>query len=129
MKVTEALCIHRQLAERTHEFRITEASIPAVDSLFKAVDRLMSETPYPRNLSLLIDTSVGVQPIGYCLTQMRQLARKYPKREPTRIAFILNPSSPFKRMLDIFMRQFGAVRFFEPDQREEAVAWLLAEQS
>ncbi len=126
--MTEAVirCVHRQLAERTHEFVLVETSIPAVADLFDTVDQIMCQTPYPYTIYLLIDSSIGVQPIGYCLTRIRQLARKYPKREPGRIAFVFDPDNPFVRIFDILMRQFGAVRFFNPNQRSEAIAWLLS---
>lgn len=126
--MTEAVirCVHRQLAERTHEFVLMEASIPAIAEVFDTVDQIMREVPYPHNIDFLVDSQVGVQPIGYCFARIREMAKKYPKREPSRMAFILNPHNPFIRMFDIFMRQFGPVRFFNPDQRDEAIAWLLS---
>lgn len=125
MTGTVARCMHRRLAERTYEIILFETSIPAVAELFQTVDCLMQELPHPQSLALLIDTSTGVQPVGYCLTRIRELAKKYPKREATRIAFVLSSGSPFVRVFDIVLRQYGEVRFFEPTQREEAVRWLL----
>lgn len=118
-------CSHKRLAERTHEFVLMEASIPALDELFNLVDAILHDTPYPCTIYLLIDSSVGTPPVGYCLTRIRALAKKYPRREAGRIAFVLRPQSPFIRMFDILMRQYGDVRFFEPSQRAEAVEWLL----
>lgn len=122
---TVILCSHRRLAERTHELVLMEASIPAVDELFNLVDDVMHATPYPCTIHLLIDSSVGLQPVGYCLTRIRALAKKYPRRETGRIAFVFQLRSPFVRMFDILMRPYGEVRFFEPAQRAEAVEWLL----
>lgn len=128
MNGTVTRCIHRCLSEQAHEFVLLETSIPAVAELFDITDQIMQVTPHPRSLKLLIDTSVGVQPVGYCLTRIREMARKYPKREATRVAFILNADNPFIRIFDIVLRQFGEVRFFQPAQREEAIRWLLKQE-
>jgi hypothetical protein len=125
MTQTVIRCVHRQLAERTHEFVLMEVSIFAIAEVFDTVDKIMREVPYPHNIDFLVDSRVGTQPIGYCFTRIREMAKKYPKREPSRMAFIIDPDNPFVRMFDIFMRRFGSVRFFAPDQRDEAIAWLL----
>ena len=125
MTTTSSACIHRVLDGDIHEFIFMEASRRCVDELLEVVDALNSEVvktgadPYR---SIIVDSTRGLPPINYTFSQMRPLSKKYPQQRAS-VALICQPNF-LVTTIAIMMRAISPIRFFKPDEREQALAWL-----
>ena len=125
-----SMCIHRVLEGVIQEFVLTEASRPAVDTLFNSVEQLMAEAYERNDMSIiagrfLLDSSIGILPLNYAFARARMMAKKFPSHPQSRTA-LLFPRSPLVRTIDFSLRTLVSVRFFSIDERETALMWLRA---
>jgi hypothetical protein len=114
------LTVHRS---HVYEYVLSEVSRAAVDDLIALLDAALRVTPDTIVYPTLINTAVGMQPINYAMTKMRVLVQRYPGRPRGRLA-VIAPSSTLTSVLDIFLRPVMLVRFFSPNHRDDALAWL-----
>jgi hypothetical protein len=119
-------CVYTRLPNGIHEFVMTEASRAAVDEFVAALEEMAQFLPPGKTAPILMDSTIGMQPTSYIISQTLQMIRKYPPpQENQRMAIILRPSfllNTIAVMLRIF--PFLNVRFFKPEERDEAVQWL-----
>jgi hypothetical protein len=118
-------CIHHILEGNIHEFILTAPSRRTVDELLAIVDTLNSEVASSGgdlHRYILVDSTKGLPPINYTFAQMGPLARKYPQQRAT-VALISQPNF-LLTTITIMMRAISPVRFYKPDEREQALAWL-----
>jgi hypothetical protein len=119
-----ALCEHRVLeGTPVHEFVLKEGSAAAINELFDITEEILSALPAPESYPALVDASSGMYAVSVALSRIRQLATKFPNRRRSKIAMLM-PDTSLLRVIDAFMRPFGIVRFFRPDEHSEALLWL-----
>src|SRR5688572_9679924 len=119
-----ALCEHRVLeGTPVHEFILKDGSAAAINELFDITEEILSALPAPDSYPALVDASSGMYAVAAALNRIRQLATKFPGRRRSKIAMLM-PDTSILRVIDAFMRPFSIVRFFRPDERDAALAWL-----
>lgn len=126
-KTDLSLCQYNQLANGVHEIIMLEVSHLAVDEMFALSDRILNNIPMPHTEPTLLDSRIGTQPLGYSFTKMRAFSARHAKRDTGRIAFLMEDRTLW-RALAVFMRPFGTTRIFMPDERDQALAWLIADR-
>lgn len=124
-----AYCQYRVLANGVHEFIMQESSRAAVDDFIDALEEMVTLIPPGTAAPMLLNSVVGIQPISYIFGRVRDLTRKYPPPPPgqrSKIAMMFKPNILIDT-IDMMMRSFPnvKVRFFKPDEREAALAWLI----
>lgn len=121
------LCLYRKLDNGIHEFIMAEASRPAVDEFIDALDEMAQSLLPGKTAPILIDSSVGIQPLRYIFARTLTLLRGHSTPvETARMAMVLRPNVLINT-IQVMMRIFPFInlRFFQPDEREQAIAWLL----
>lgn len=134
MQTTQAQQVvrHEQLENGIHLFVFMESSTQAIDQWIAKMDELTRDTPPNTTLRALYDqVQSGMQPAAYAFRVSQAMLKKYPTRAKTRTVFLVNKSF-FVSLMQSFISllRTGAtdkVRFYNGDQREEAIAWLLAD--
>jgi hypothetical protein len=130
MSAPDSACIFRQIDGRVKEFVLTEVSRRAIQDLFDTAEATSSEAILNNDLAFLsrpslIDSSIGTQPFNYALVRLRAMMDKFPDTRKGLVAIIL-PSSPLLNTLSAMMRPLAPMRIYTPQQRNQALAWLLA---
>lgn len=125
------LCVFRILDGPVKEFVLAEASPEAAKALFDLGEKVLEDAALKQDLRALamptlIDTRVGVQPIGYCMQRLRDMMRKYPETRRGSFIAVILPHNPALRALTALTRPIGNIRIYMPDERDEALAWLQA---
>ncbi|NWF67554.1 MAG: STAS/SEC14 domain-containing protein [Chloroflexi bacterium] len=126
---SDAQCVYRPLKEDIHLFIFTESSPQVVDQMMmnlRAIYAARAADGPP--LRFLLDFSVsGPLPVNYTEAQLRSLFFAHPQRPPARTAIITHEWYMYT-LMDLFLRllklEREVVRFFIPEQREEALLWL-----
>lgn len=125
---TRTRCIYTVLENGVHEMVMTESSRLAVDEFIEVLVELTDKT-YDKQESVLIlfDTRVGVQPINYVFSRVQGLTKQYkPTGQTTKLAMIMQSNALIKTIEALMhMLRFLRVRFFSPQDRDKAIAWLL----
>lgn len=120
-------CVYRVLDNGVHEFVMTESSRAAVDALIVAMEQMAATVPFGAAVPLLMDTSVGLQPLGYIFPRLRDFVKKYPRPEKQSKLALIFSSSALLSATDVMMRSFFPtlrVRFYRPEERDAALKWL-----
>lgn len=124
---THDLCEYVVHENGIHEFIMLDFSRAGVDAFAEKIN-LMTATALPSSVSapLLIDSSRGTQPLNYLVKRMREIQQAYPQPdERGKIAMLHQPNimvAIVNGMAQVFPKV--QVRFFRPDEREQAVRWL-----
>lgn len=117
-----------------HEFTILQPSRTAVDELYQVfIDYMENENP-PDAFLLLIDARNGiVPPLRHLFTVTQEFAMRYASVPPGHTAVVYNPNmivsllENFLNTLSGFVTGYNTLKFFNENQYDEAVAWLLSQ--
>jgi hypothetical protein len=126
-----ALCTLNELGDKTYEIVFHRSSNAAVDEWMAHVERLHAGLTAADTARWLLDASqTGDLPMLHVLRRSQEYVRAHPDRPMTRTATLYRGGSV--RLLLNFTRWMQGsrreqARFFTPDEREAALAWLLAE--
>jgi hypothetical protein len=123
-------CTFRHIDGRIKEFVLTELSRRAIDDLFDIAESMLYEATLKNDLPFLsqpslIDSSIGTQPLNHSLVRLRAMMDKYPETRKGLVAIIL-PPSPLLKTLAFMMRPLAPMRIYTPQERDQALEWLLA---
>ncbi len=122
--------IYTLLENGIHEFKFLESSVNAIDQWIAKTEELTREVPADTTMRALYDqVQSGMQPAAYAFRVSQAMLKKYPNRAPTRTVFLVNKSF-FVSLMQSFISLLRTankdkVKFFNGDQRAEAIAWLL----
>lgn len=121
-----------RLENGIYQFVFKEATTRAVDEWLTHAEWVIQNTPPGETILTLYDnTQAGMLPMNYGLQRSKEIMRKYPNRPPSRVAFLF-PSGFIISLVEAFVgilrSRKDAVRFFQADRREEAIAWLLRDK-
>jgi hypothetical protein len=129
---TETLgnCIYTLHENGVHEFILLDNTRETFDNnlvlLKKALEKHPRTTPFREIFSL----RGGMPSVSYAWHKTQNLLSSVPGRPVFRTAFLHQPGvilslvQPFLK----FMPAGDRVRFFEPDQHEQAMQWLLEDE-
>jgi hypothetical protein len=127
MAVDAPVCIHNVLEGNINEFVFMEPSRRAIDELFSILEHIQEEAMKnnPTDLSnpALADVTCGFPPLNYAFLRLQPMITKYPLMRQARVAMIAHPS-PLLKTVSVVMRSVTPVRFYNPSQRDLALAWL-----
>jgi hypothetical protein len=121
-------CTYRVLDNGIHEFVFSETSRAAVDDFIESAREMMEAAGDSEPTPTLFDTRVGAQPINYVFARIRTLMKEYPTTQQGKLAMIMRPNAlltAVKALMSMFPKV--KVRFFGPEERDDAIAWLLTE--
>jgi hypothetical protein len=112
-----------------HEFVFHKPSRQVVDEWLAQLEILRAARQPGDPFLMLVDSTVGIVPLTYAFQRGRSFADRFPQRQSSRIALLID--NTFISIVNSFIQMLRSstetVRLFRPDQREEAIAWLLAE--
>lgn len=115
-----------------HEFIYLKSSRAAVDELYGVFHTYMESGDPPKVFLLLIDARNGiVPPIQHLFKVTQEFAKKYEDIPPGHTAVLHPPNlivsliENFMNSLNRFITGHNTLKFFNEDQYDEAVAWLL----
>jgi hypothetical protein len=126
-----ASCQYRELEGEIHEFVMLDSTRASVDEFVEQMEQLQAANDASdATLRVIVDMAIsGMPPIRYGFARVGELLRAE-DRPPSRTAFILD-NQLIATLLEGFGRVFRTerdkVRYFSPDQREQIIAWLLAD--
>jgi hypothetical protein len=114
-----------------HEFILKTAGREACDDLITRLDMLYASTPKDTTLLELFDARVGIGSVSYAMKRAAELVRNHPKPPRIRGAMLYRDNlvvsllAPSVRLLRAANFE---IRFFKPNQRDEAINWLLSQR-
>jgi hypothetical protein len=129
---TSGLCTCQQLDNGIYDIVYTESSHQAAEEYLAHLDWLYDgKTPQDPTVRVMVDVSVSEQlPLNQMLPKIREFIRNHPYRPPTRNVYLLSDNC-YAHFLDTFVNMLRAprdrVRYFNSSKRDEAIAWLLAD--
>lgn len=123
-------CLRATIGEDIHELIFMETSRRAVEEYFIHLDDIACNSALDRPIRILTDGSQikGVQPMGHTMSHARQILSIHTVRPPIKLAIIVGRKEDTNLMYSLFrtlMRWEDGLRFFYPDQQNEAIDWLL----
>lgn len=124
---TTSRCIYRVLDNGIHEFVLLEFSRAGVDDFVSAVEAMNTALPPEIPRPLLVDSRGGVQPLSYLFARLRSIPQGEGAHGRSRLALLIETGmmvTIISGMVRIFPRL--NVRFFQPDQRQAALDWLVS---
>jgi len=114
-----------------NEFIFKSAGREATDELIPRLDILYASTPKDTTLLELFDIRVGIGSVSYAMKRAAELVRRHPNPPRIRGAMLYRDSivvsllAPSVRLLRAAKFE---IRFFKPEQRAEAIEWLLSQR-
>jgi hypothetical protein len=121
-------CIYQQLDNGIHEFVFQRSSRAAVDDMVRKIGDILRKTsataPSPR---YLIDNSrVNAVPLVYVRNQLKKVSENRPTGlEPGRVAILYDGTLGMVANQMLRLALSNQLHFFNPTERDEAIAWLL----
>lgn len=114
--------------ENIHEMYFTQSSRGAVDEWVMLMTAIYKHITDKDSVRLLLDISdSGVLPLNYAIGQGRKWSNSLVIHPEARLAFLYRSDalrSLANTLLSALRMGHLRVRFFEPNNREGAVAWL-----
>ena len=119
-------------ASGIHEFTFLKASRNSIDELYEVMRGLLQHHPKPDSVLLLVDVTNGIYPpLRYLFSATTDFNATHDDAPPGYTAVISNPNAvvmladTFMKTLSQFIVGYNNLRFFKPDEREQAIQWLL----
>jgi hypothetical protein len=122
---------YQQRPDGIHEFLFTGRG-NGMDEFFAILTDILQAAPRRQPLYYLVDVTHGGKfaPIAELVKRFRRLQVQIPERAPGRTAIIHAPGvllTLANMLIDTLAPGEDRTRFFTPDQREQALAWLAAQ--
>lgn len=130
--VGSRLCLYSHLENGVHEFVLADTSFTAVDEWLNLLNTLYRDASFNQPLLILADVRrSSIQPLTYAFRRIQKWLALHPKHSRTRCAFLSHPDTlaVLKATFVQLIRTGGTdvVRFFSAGGRDQAIAWLLAD--
>ncbi|MCU0512547.1 MAG: STAS/SEC14 domain-containing protein [Anaerolineae bacterium] len=120
-------CRYTVLENGVHEFVMTEISREGVDEFIAALESMAASLPPGSIAPVLFDSRVGRQPVNYMMNRLRPFMKQHRSAGKSgKMAMIYAPSAMINTV-DALLRLVVPnlrVRFFKPEERDAALAWL-----
>jgi hypothetical protein len=123
-------CSYVRHPNGVHEIIYHDWGFQAVDEMINLVRKIIDQNPEGEVIRLLTSRAEGLPPgelpVAYTAQKFRDLFRTL-ERKPLFKQAILRKSDAIASIINTFVRLSRAsqLRFFPPDKRDEAIAWLL----
>jgi hypothetical protein len=121
-------CIYTRLDNGIHELTFYESSRMAVDEMVSHMSNILKTTPEdaPATCYMVDNSKADVIPINYLRIGIKDLSAQRPSnREPGRLAVIYDGAMGGLVNTVLTLAMKNKFRFFKPEKRDEAIAWLL----
>jgi hypothetical protein len=124
-------CLYDQLDNGIHEYVIRHPTRAAVDEWFQHAERVYENAAPDIVLRHLVDSRSGSVPLAYAFQVAQAFFRVHKTRPSARIA-LLNDEGSISSLVSSFTSLLPTdrrerVRMFTEEQRDMAIAWLLAD--
>ncbi len=125
---------YTQLENGIHQFVFYDSAKGTVDTFFERLEIILATTPHTEIARYILDVSQGSREISLVgMTQrFRRLETQFAHRARGRTAVLHKPGA-IMAFFDNFVRTLAPsrdmTRFFSVEKRQEAIAWLLREES
>jgi len=121
MTEQEPAILYRLREDGIHEIIFKEASIRAVDAWIQQAEAIMNIEPPDKLVRAIYDnTQTQMLPLTHAVRRVGEFNKKYPNRQKTRVAFIVNAgflTSLVDTFLSILRSGKDEIRFFSADKR------------
>ena len=120
---------YKLLGNGIHEFIFLSNKPQGVTTWAHIVGGIMEHIALSDTMRQLLDVRKGVAPLSHLANTIRDLQRKYPNQQPSRLAVVSDNSfapTLFNVLISLLPTANAKVRYFKPNERELAVRWLLA---
>lgn len=123
-------CKYHYLPQGIHEFVFTGEGNTGMDEFFAKLEEILTTTPHDQTLRYIVDTthSKGQASIREMISRFKKLEAKITRRARGRTA-ILHTTNVLVSLADLMISTFAPgqdkTRFFNIDQRDDAIKWLL----
>lgn len=124
----DSICRHIPHSVELHEFIFSESSRRAVDIWFAHMGRFIEDIPSGGKVRLLLDVSrSGHQPLSYVSERARQFNVEHPRHPKSRVAILYHTHILMSVFIafDNLINNGNYLKHFRPDQREQALLWLM----
>lgn len=122
-------CALTQHRNGVYELLILRPTRRAVDELFDYLVAICVDPAHPYPLRLLINNSLTeTMPIQYVVSKMRVIGKSLPC---SRLALMLTDHTLNRaaiRLVDLLNLPKTELAYFAPDERHQAIDWLLADR-
>jgi hypothetical protein len=132
-KQDETVVHYEQLENGVHYFRFTESSRRAIDQWIVKTEEITRDTPQDQIIHYFYDqVESGMQPASYAFRKSQAAMAPYPNRAKSRTVFLVNKGF-FVALMETFINLMRSgdtdtVRFFDSEDREKAMEWLLSDE-
>jgi len=119
---------YRLLQNSIHEFVFLSNQPQGITTWARTVGSIIEQLLPAETMRQLLDVRQGVAPLSHLIHEIRGLQRKFPKQPHSRLAVVSeNSFAPtlFNVLISLIPTSNVKVRYFKPDERDEAVRWLL----
>jgi hypothetical protein len=123
-------CIYNRLDSGIHEFIFVNPDRQAVDKHFRQLNDIADRTAPSEPFLVLMDFQRGFPPMTYGFSRAREFNRQH-LANPGHYAFLYGRNNVMLSVLQSFFRMLRGGHpggFFPGDERDNAIAWLLAKQ-
>lgn len=124
----DAICRHVAHSTELHEFIFTESSRRAVDIWFAHMNSFIDNIHPTGKVRLLLDVShSGHQPLSYVSECARKFNIEHPRHPKSRVAILYHTHILMSVFIafDNMINNGNYLKHFRPDQREQALSWLM----
>jgi hypothetical protein len=128
----DLLCQRIRLENGIDKLIVKRPSRLAADAWLYQIDQIIAQAVDSQlaTVRILVDSEVGVLPLGHISAGIRELARKYPR--PPKIRYVNLISTPeLAGLINSIVRALPLrqlrLRSMSTQQEAEAIAWLLAD--
>jgi hypothetical protein len=129
--VKEEVVTYSKLQNGIHEFVFHESSRRALDQWIAKLEEIYRATPEGEIIRSIYDqVESGMQPAAYASRISNDMLKRLPHRNATRTVFLVNKSffiSIMESFVRLIERNTDKTRFIDGEKRDEAIAWLLAD--
>jgi hypothetical protein len=123
-------CEYSLLEGDIHEFVFREGNRQAVDDWISQTEAILRATQADRFYQLVDSSNVSDVPLSYAYQRIKTLSPQYEFVRYWRVAF-LHSHSTLVFLVNTYinmLRRLIKARFFVPEEREAAIAWLREER-
>jgi len=112
-----------------HKLTFLEATPAAIDDVLAQIRELYNQQPEDSVLLLLVDSRVGVPPLGHAVSALRRFYTTQERIPQFRVAYVYKDDRIVLTVLKNFLSALRLVgvqrRFFRSESDHEALQWLV----
>jgi len=122
---------HTLIDHRIHWIKILNSNRQAIEDLFDIFTEVTRTNPENEMILYLVDSNgVTDLPIRYLIQRAEKWEKEQPYILPTRTVVLYDVNSLMRFAINMMIKQFGRydnqTQVFSPNQKQEAIAWLIS---